>query len=71
MHITPPSAVVRETQPVRKPQRWGPCFFCGRMGHRKRNCIQFQELLKKKGNKPERLNDKGLDGKTTRLSPQK
>ncbi|KAH3733981.1 hypothetical protein DPMN_040420 [Dreissena polymorpha] len=24
MHITPPSAVVRKTQPGWKPQRWGP-----------------------------------------------
>ncbi|KAH3844511.1 hypothetical protein DPMN_086769 [Dreissena polymorpha] len=70
MNITPPSAVVRETQPgwkpqrwvpsagVKetqpggKPQRWGPCFHCGRMGHRKRDCIQFQELLKKKDISP-------------------
>ncbi|KAH3713696.1 hypothetical protein DPMN_073493 [Dreissena polymorpha] len=71
MHIIPPTAVVEETQPDEKPQRWGPCFFCGKMGHRKRDCIQYQDWLNKKENKPKNFNDKGLDGKTTRLIPQK
>ncbi|KAH3839837.1 hypothetical protein DPMN_113274 [Dreissena polymorpha] len=26
MHITPPTAVVKETQPGNKPHRWGPFF---------------------------------------------
>ncbi|KAH3789716.1 hypothetical protein DPMN_167903 [Dreissena polymorpha] len=49
----------------------GAMFLLWKNGSPEKDCIQYQEWLKKKENKPKRLNDKGLDGKTTRPSPQK
>jgi hypothetical protein len=64
-----PQAKPQQKEGGKKEKSNFQCFFCKRVGHAKKDCEHYKSWLAKKQS-AEDLNDKGLDGKTTRPSPK-